>query len=67
MVFWREAFRQPFHLLLPLTYELVQVALANQEGRFHADKVLVVSELRPAQVAAQDVQNHTLSAVQVLL
>lgn len=62
-----EGLLQPLHLLLPLPYELVQVALANQKGGFDADVTLVVTQLRAAQVTRQNVQNHSLAPVQVFL
>lgn len=54
-------------LLLPLPYEVVEVALANQKGGFGADEAAVVLELWFGEVARQDGVDHTLPPVQVLL
>lgn len=54
-------------LLLPLPYEVVEVALANQKGGFGADEAAVVLELWFGEVAGQDGVDHTLPPVQVLL
>lgn len=63
----RQALSQPRQLLLPLSYEVVQVPSANQEGGFGADEVTVVLELRFGEVAGQDAVDHPLPPVQVLL
>lgn len=62
-----EGLLQPPHLLLPLAYELVQVALLNQQGGFDADVTLVVVQLRAAQVTGQNILNHSFAPVQVFL
>lgn len=62
-----EVLLQPPHLLLPLAYELVQVALSYQQGGFDADVTLVVVQLRAVQVTGQNILNHSLAPVQVFL
>lgn len=67
MEFRWEALLQSSHLLLPLANELVQMALTYQQGGLYADVILVVAQLRSAQVTPQDIQNQSLAAVQVFL
>lgn len=47
----RKTLGQLGQLLLPLPYEVIQVASANQKGGFGADKVEVVLELLFGEVA----------------
>lgn len=62
-----EAVNQAFQLLLPQFDLILQLALLDDEGGLHLHKVLIVREAVVLQVVRQDVVNHTLSAVQVLL
>lgn len=63
----RQTLEQLGQLLLPLPDEVVQVALADQEGGFGADEAAVVAELGFGEVARQNGVDHTLPTVQVLL
>lgn len=62
-----QALSQSCQLLLPLPYEVVQVALTNQKGGFGADEAAVVLELQFGEVAGQDGVDQVLPPVEVLL
>lgn len=58
---------QSAHLLLSLPDEFIQVALADEQGRFSPNVVPIVVQLRGAQIATQELEHDALAAVQVLL
>lgn len=58
---------QPAQLLLSLAYELVQVPLAYEQGRFVTNVASVVVQLRRAQIAAEELEHDALTSVQVFL
>lgn len=62
-----QAVHQTLQLLLAQLDFILELALLDNERRLHLHKVLVVREAVLLQVARQDLVNHTLSAVQVLL
>lgn len=62
-----QAVHQTLQLLLAQLDFILELALLDNERRLHLHKVLVVREAVLLQVARQDLANHTLSAVQVLL
>ena len=64
---WRQALSQLRQLLLPLPYEVIEVPLVNHQGGFGADEPAEVLELWFYEVAGEDVVDHTLPPVQVLL
>lgn len=62
-----ETLQQTLDLLLAQLDLVVQLALLDEERRLHFHEMLVVLELLLGEVVGQDVQHHTLPAVQVLL
>jgi len=66
VVHW-ETVHQTVELLLPQFNLVLELALLNNKGRFHFHKMLIISHTLLWQVAGQDVVDHTLSPVKVLL
>lgn len=63
----RQAVSHSRHLLLPLPYEVVKVSLADEEGRFGANKAAEVLQLRFCEVSGQYAVDQVLPSLQVLL
>lgn len=63
----RQTVHQALELLVAQLDFVLQLALFDDERRLHLDKVLVVRQRVLGQVAAQDVVDEALAAVQVLL
>lgn len=62
-----EAVRQPRQVLLPMSDEIVEVSLADEERGLGANEAAVVLQLRLCEVAGEDGVDHTLPPLQVLL
>lgn len=63
----RKAVGQPGQVLLPKPDEIVEVALADEQGGFGANEAAVVPQLGWREVAGQDGVDHALPPLQVLL